>query len=214
MRSFGIVVQVMRSPDEEVTYIERQRESARERADHRRVDPEAMHVGNSRKSPLAWTLRASLLLLLLVSGHEGGYLAAKEQPGDEEGRAAADLGEFAGMAALLREYLAGRMQEPSRTHFSDSAASQISVAKRGEDEGTEDGFIAETKASSTSPASLTGALIGTVLIKRHVHHTPSRFSQLLMMGVDLPDFILNRNQPSLKNLQALRQRLFESGRRR
>lgn len=126
-----------------------------------------MHVGNSRKSPLAWILRASLLLLLLVSGHEGAYLAAKEQPGDEEGRAAADLGEFAGMAALLREYLAGRMQEPSRTHFSDSAASQISVAKRG-----------------------------------------------VMMGVDLPDFILNRNQPSLKNLQALRQRLFEGGRRR
>nr|XP_037277409.1 uncharacterized protein LOC119170372 [Rhipicephalus microplus] len=128
-----------------------------------------MHVGNSRKSPLAWILRASLLLLLLVSGHQGAYLAAKEQPGDEEGRAAAaaDLGEFAGLAALLREYLAGRMQEPPRTHFSDSAASQISVAKRG-----------------------------------------------VMMGVDLPDFILNRNQPSLKNLQALRQRLFESGRRR
>lgn len=129
-----------------------------------------MHVGNSRKSPLAWILRASLVLLLLVAGREGAYLAAKDQPGDEEGRAAADLGEFAGLAALLREYLAGRMQElpPSRTHFSsDTTAPQLSVAKRG-----------------------------------------------VMMGVDLPDFILNRNQPSLKNLQALRQRLFEGGRRR
>lgn len=36
----------------------------------------------------------------------------------------------------------------------------------------------------------------------------------VMMGVDLPDFILNRNQQSLKHLQALRQRLFEGGRRR
>lgn len=36
----------------------------------------------------------------------------------------------------------------------------------------------------------------------------------VMMGVDLPDFILNRNHAGNKHLQALRQRLFESGRRR
>jgi len=38
----------------------------------------------------------------------------------------------------------------------------------------------------------------------------------VMMGVDLPDFILNHNQGSsgTKNIQALRQRLFQSGRRR
>lgn len=134
-----------------------------------------MHLGKTRSSPVAWSLRASLLLLLLLvaadQGDAAAYLSAKDTPGDElqESRAA-ELGEFAGLAALLRDYLAGRLQElpsSSRTRFADSAAPQISVAKRG-----------------------------------------------VMMGVDLPDFILNRNQPSMKNLQALRQRLFESGRRR
>lgn len=134
-----------------------------------------MHPGNSRKSPLAWSLvRASLLLLLLVAGQgDAAYLAGKEPlvAGDElqqDGRAG-DLGEFASLAALLRDYLAGRLQElpSSKGRFAESVGAAQSVAKRG-----------------------------------------------VMMGVDLPDFILNRNQPSMKNLQALRQRLFEGGRRR
>lgn len=135
-----------------------------------------MQPGNSRKSPLAWSLvRASLLLLLLVAGQsDGTYLAGKEPlgAGDElqqDGRAG-DLGEFASLAALLRDYLAGRLQglpSSSKARFAESAGAPQSVAKRG-----------------------------------------------VMMGVDLPDFILNRNQPSMKNLQVLRQRLFEGGRRR
>ncbi|XP_064482680.1 uncharacterized protein LOC135395372 [Ornithodoros turicata] len=45
--------------------------------------------------------------------------------------------------------------------------------------------------------------------------TPLNFIKRgVMMGVDLPDFILNRNHAGNKHLQALRQRLFESGRRR
>lgn len=134
-----------------------------------------MQPRNSRKSPLAWSLvRASLLLLLLVAGQgDATYLAAKEPlgAGDElqPDARGGDIGEFASLAALLRDYLAGRLQElplSSKTRFAESAGTAQSVAKRG-----------------------------------------------VMMGVDLPDFILNRNQPS-KNLRELRQRLFESGRRR
>lgn len=98
-----------------------------------------MHPGNSRKSPLAWSLvRASLLLLLLVAGQgDAAYLAGKEPlvAGDElqqDGRAG-DLGEFASLAALLRDYLAGRLQElpSSKGRFAESVGAAQSVAKRG-----------------------------------------------------------------------------------
>lgn len=138
----------------------------------------------------ARTTPALTLLMLLVAGGCQAYFP--KEP--EEYRSA-------------QQGSSGALQDPRRTLPADlddyaSLATLLreliqkdpAVTKYQERSGT---------VSKTRYGDLPAELAQSIVSKRGV-----------MMGVDLPDFILNRNQQSMKHLQALRQRLFEGGRRR